>query len=962
MEFWRKAFDSCMLVLTSGAVSKDVWIYLESLDQEVLASRRPDERLGINHCVHEKRITEGDQTKEKVSLDQLLKRKQWCPERGIIAISAPEDGYAKDYFAERLMTLAYDWLKDQSGSIRNFWCLRKKVKEWYLPIFVMEEVLEGYHDDAEMTSVCTDKMAAVCADKMAYVCTDSIKLWLENHTNIRWDKRQCGGFRRFMKYMLQKEQVLLLLPRGCLEDVPRSIQKLIVWVSSREKKEHGNLAIYVVDRNKEFCSLQYMYPVELGELTNDEIMAHIKFVVKNNSERVGFFERQLEKDASLLKKELQIPERLLLLSKLLGESGIEDKHFSMDKLKVMKSTMQFYEFIICKSIAICVKEVCGGDIDNKASRVVYETLRDVAWRGIDEGKEEGLLNRVNDDFRKNLKTPWIGRLGGTFEIWTKLAQHKDFLIDSDYNFYFVGCKHYLIAENLFSLLKKDLENIKIALSNPVFLEKSNRQIYLFLIDIIKDRVKNNVRRNQYFDIIWNSVTDDKISGENNRVQVLADIMNRYGIIGDMTYSSKFGDFILKELSKQYYDSNIFDTLHSISIQYEELNINHYLMIRYSELRNSKNFDAVDNQKRRLVYYFGKEKCGIPEAAIEDLVDAEVHIHVKYHIMLAVIENYDPVVESLLEKHKQKIKKCVKGWEEDCILYSDYQILFAKRNNVERGAGSEENELQERLFQELEKGEYWRRAHAAGALGRQGLLKSVDELLDRLADEISRIPEEENSLKAVSYMVEAICEIFYWQNKDIKEKEESDSKYQRYHSELEASIKKFMELITFDGRCGEKSAQDVRMRYFVVFATVSEGIIYLVESVENKMPEEIGRHIKDGIKDLGGKYNAITKALEIISVMLREETDNAEQKCRMVDDFYKKLSVICTPGDDKKIGKEQKIGDVSIQGAYTVNNSGSVENQTNIEAQNVLQFNISLQDTVKAMDLEKDTDSSSNGMI
>lgn len=904
IEVWIK-----LMFARPSAASKLMWRYLSVIDRKYLSSKRPDRENGINHCVYEERISKNTWGYES-TLEELLRRTGWCSERGIIVIDAPANGYAKDYLADRLMTLCYDFLVGQSIKYKNFFKLERVLGNgFYIPIRIREDAIGDFGEEDNL-------------ERLSAICVKSIELEMREEGE-KWRDKDSAKLSIFISYMLQKGKIFLGLSRGCLEKRP-DLQDLIINEFSKGKNRASNMAVYVVDEDRDFCNGQYCYFIKLEKLSRDEILSHINFIIKEDANTAEFFEKLLEENEQL-QKELQIPERLLLLSKV-HEEKIQQNNISIfgEELKQIKNVVQFYDFIIHNCIELCIRNTFRVRVGENTSTVIYRALKEVAWSKIESIKDEKIwLNAIDERFWHSLENQNKKTQKDNQGIWKKLVNNPDFLVDDKKKFSFIGCEHYLVALNLFEKLQESNRSAKTALCNPIFLEKSNSQIFLFLIDIIKDKIDDEGIKEQYFNIIWSSITDDRISGEYNRVQVLADVLKRYGRMRDITYINKFIEFILTEISRQYYDINVFDAIHRINEECPELDINRNLRERYQNLRRIRGTspELIDNQKRRLSYYFGKERCDIPEAAVADLVDRNVHLHVKYHIILAIIENYIPSnlrqMRKLLNRYDKRIAACESDWKEDCILYSDYLLLRSKRDNMERGYGPEERELQRRLVTQLGEGEYWKRAHAAGALGRQGLDGSVNNLQQQLRREIENILNDRNSLKAVSYIVEAICEIFYRLNEDIKRKGEEQERRAQYQASLEECVKIFTNLISLNNQKGvEESGQDGLLEFFVIFATLSEGIIYLMENVNDRMPEEFGKHIKEGKKDLKSKYRTILMALSIVEDKIYTETENIRQKRCTVEEIYNRLdetkSFFDSTADEKDLGNIPNTGPIDTQ--------------------------------------------------
>lgn len=889
--------------------SKIIWEYLDSLDRRFFSVKRADEEKGTNHCVYENRIAMTDSGKKApISLRKLLEGTEPYPEKGIIMISAPSDGYAKDFFAIRLMILGYDALREKGGNLKDFVKMQEGLR---VPIVVLEDAIKFYQEKNAL-------------DNLSRICTDSIRLWLERNEGNQWSAEEDPALNELMYRLLTAGQLLLLMPRESFENIP-SLFPFVIHALYSGGRKNGNLIIYVGEDEDRFYEQQYCRLVQLGDLSKEEILEHIRFVSLNDEETVSFFQELLVEN-EFINNELKIPERLLFMTKFfMGESQINND--DKKTLKKLKNAAQLYEAVIDNSIRASVQKHLKKPVSQKTLKIVRDTLSRMAWGEI-TGKEEteDLIDKTNGLFRDSLKKSAREQLGAGFEIWSRLTDDSDFLVDGKNEFHFIGCKHYLAAEKLLYELQNQKGQREDILCTPAFLEKENYQIYLFLIDLIKDKVKEQETQKEYFDIIWKSITDDRMQGENNRVQVLISILERFGRMHDVNFINAFLNFVLKELSSKYYDSHVFDTIHMINEDYPDVGINDYLKKCYERLRKDtdKSKESVDNQKRRLSYFFGKEKCGIPTAVIEDLLDPTVHIHVKYHIILAVIENYDePGTQKILKENYEKITACTE--KADCILYSDYLMLMAKINNVERGHVEEELRLQSKLFLELKQGQYWKRAHAAGALGRQGLYASVEKLQEQLRNEMQQIETQRDSLKAVSYIVEAICELFYRQNKDITEKGEDATRRQQYCEGIRQCTESFLNMISLEANDEERAEDtDQERRAMMTYATIAEGIIYLAGPVESNPPEDIGRHIREGQKNLQENCRTVLKSFDIVKTNYGNSFGNVADKIENMQQLSNRLYYMTARKREK--GNEQEKCPDCDAGSVIVNNKGPVTHQ------------------------------------
>ena len=128
-----------------------------------------------------------------------------------------------------------------------------------------------------------------------------------------------------------------------------------------------------------------------------------------------------------------------------------------------------------------------------------------------------------------------------------------------------------------------------------------------------------------------------------------------------------------------------------------------------------------------------------------------------------MENYGKHKEStelVTERFEQLEDYC--GRSEDAIIRSDFCILYEKHKNREWIYPENMQKLMGELEAKMEDQIYWIRAHAAGAIGRRNKAKSYNLLTNRIERELQLIYDKKgdyrNSIKVISYSVEAVCEL------------------------------------------------------------------------------------------------------------------------------------------------------------------------------------------------------------
>lgn len=229
---------------------------------------------------------------------------------------------------------------------------------------------------------------------------------------------------------------------------------------------------------------------------------------------------------------------------------------------------------------------------------------------------------------------------------------------------------------------------------------------------------------------------------------------------DKDNSQKYFQWMMDRLGKSTYDSSIYEALYRLSF-YPDKDIPKLLEDLYKKEKNPV-------VKRRIVYYFGYAKSGLPTQMLDDLCQKEnTDIHLKYHVISALIDNYSN------EKVKDEVNKrfsdleCALGTHVNPVLRSDFERLYALyQNGRQYLSGEDPKRCVDELMDKLANGEYWEKAHAAGALSRRSysdnvntVILKLEDILDQELTKLSSVEEaDSNMLKTVSYIVEACCQL------------------------------------------------------------------------------------------------------------------------------------------------------------------------------------------------------------
>lgn len=327
------------------------------------------------------------------------------------------------------------------------------------------------------------------------------------------------------------------------------------------------------------------------------------------------------------------------------------------------------------------------------------------------------------------------------------------------------------------------------------------------------------------------------------VQTHCKLLLRAKIAYDCQFSSHYIGKVYEEafvtLQEEFYDYSALEVFNELDGKGESYDSGSYLKIRYVELDQAgEPHDEIQrvNIKKRSVYYLGISHKGISSKMLEELMKEGTDLHLKYHIIRAIVECYDTDLKTkdLIDRNYEELKQYCED-SDDPIIMSDFSVLYRKVNldGVTPFMSAKESDMWlKRLTDTLEDKTYWKRAHAAGALGRRsGISKHHEDLLvNHIKKELQRIYNHEgegyefrNSIKVISYSVEAICEI-------------SDLNLNCRSAAKEQTIRQLVEMLDID-RLGDQDIEDA-------YATIATGIEFLISADTQKLPFNLGGRFRN----------------------------------------------------------------------------------------------------------------------
>ena len=564
---------------------------------------------------------------------------------------------------------------------------------------------------------------------------------------------------------------------GWLDEMENELSRILNYGKITEvydeKAKYRNLAILTVNSDSEikesFLNKNNAVFISLKKLTPKEVEKYLNCYLKDIS--------HFATDDNILEI-IRYPEHLKMLEKLYNEKLIH-----INSSNFLNDAFDFYEYFI------------RANIQKKLQSVEYER-----GKKIDEKYRVDAIYLNLQDYAVNL---YINKK----RLEKKPSQYFDFsdynyigILDDEGNFRFPLCGYYLLAQYLVKeIAENSLKDIPQCL-----LEEPLEIILLWMSKMIEDV--------EVFSLYW------KILNQNSSCKLLLLAKIVKSSMYQMEYVDKIYEKAFDNLNKEFYDYTVLEAFKVLDVQGAA-----HLKTRYLALENS-NSVLVNNIKKRCVYYLGISHSGIVGRMIEELMEDSTDQHLKYHIIRSIVENYGEDTKStqLIDRYFDKlIEYC--GISEDAIIKSDFCVLYKKCKGEEWTSHEEQHRLLRALTVLLESDVYWIRAHAAGAIGRANSNMAYDLLINRIEQELAFIYEQKegfrNSIKVISYSIEAICELTERNRKDPTE-----------------IIARLVNLLDMD-KLGDRDIEDS-------YSTIATGIEYMISSDTEKLPFNLGGRFRN----------------------------------------------------------------------------------------------------------------------
>lgn len=498
-------------------------------------------------------------------------------------------------------------------------------------------------------------------------------------------------------------------------DLNEITQQILKQISPYSEHPFKPLAVFIEKSNFEPEARQQCCCIDVAPLTLSQITGYLFSELperfRNQKEAEDFL-----KQGDDLVRILDKPERLLMYIEFAGQKSKQnEKRFTIS---------QIYESFVKTEVEKACKKR-----DDLSEKKLYKWLEEQARAGRTGNPDE--YSRLVDCFKD-----------------TQMFHFKDQM------FRFEGCRYYLAARSYY---KPNMPRKKILSNILDIVQKEPEDTLCFYADLFWSDGSN--RFNIFFDQLVLALGKPEVI---EKVSFPSLIIGR--VMGfTNTYQEKGFEYIqwmVDKLAGHTYDSSIYEALYKLSV-YPDNIITKWLEDLYKKEKNPV-------VKRRIVYYFGYAKSGLPTQMLDDLCQEEnTDIHLKYHVISALIDNYsNQEVKDEVNKRFSDLERAL-GTHVNPVLRSDFERLYALSHNGRQWmSGEGQKRCVDELMDKLANGGYWEKAHAAGALSRRSYSDNVNTVILKLADildqELMKLSSAEeanpNMLKTVSYIVEACCQL------------------------------------------------------------------------------------------------------------------------------------------------------------------------------------------------------------
>lgn len=700
----------------------------------------------------------------RIPLTQFFWKNDAQRKENIIIISG-EKHIGKSFFVEKILSNCIVSVSEEKKNL-----IKKNNQGLYrIPILVKQS---WFHQQGEKISTLDVLITEVLAE---HHCQNrNEKNWLKEDVEKLLSQGRFVVYFQDNEWICTEEKLANILEFGKVYSnycANAKYRNIVLFTSDMKGKIKDS---FLNERNSGYICLKPLQTEEVKEYLEKRKLTKLLEIAQNHEDIMEL---------------MQYPEHLRMFEVL-------DSQEMINSLAAIKDKFDLYEFFIRAHIKKVLENANAYEIHRE--NTIFEDLQDYSWNSYIEDRNNLTIGKSRYFTSDN------GEKCGL------LKKEISDLDKSKYNFVFPYCAYFLIAKRLLEKITNEKDGL---LSNwipstvkPEILER----ILILVSQMIKETEE------EVFAKYWKLLIYDS----RYTLLLLAKVVknsNFQNIYERMLYEKAF-----ENLKSEFYDYSVLETFQELSVGCAR-----YLRSEYFTLDNYTEKER-NNIKKRIVYYLGISHNGILEGMIDELLAENTDRHLKYHIIRAAVENCgvsEDTTQLILRRISDIGKYCLQ--DSDPIIKSDFTLLYEKCfPNKSWQTEAEKMHMQNQLETKLTDDIYWVRAHAAGAIGRIKNEEASELLINCIKQELQNIYNlrNRNSIKVISYSVEALCELDEKLSRDSKEK----------------VIKQLLELLVVS-KMPNKDIEDA-------YSTIATGIEFMINQSKDKPAFNLGGRFRNKTLD------------------------------------------------------------------------------------------------------------------
>lgn len=634
-------------------------------------------------------------------------------QKNIIVFRGDREGDGKEFYLHKLIETCYEVIPHFVWE--DFERLRRDNLRFRFPIVIDRDSMQIIFSKDKITMV---ELTEICF--ISQLCLES--------------QDQKAVAKEVSLYLASNGMLAFFVGAGVCDDPLSFITTHLAPLPDSVSKLPALILFADRDFVAELSEGEDFYCVDIPPLSDEEILRYIAIEVPDCSEILRRYKRKPEA-LELLRKQ----ERLLKQVQRWKRPSYENRLYGTSILEVESN----YISDLIEEVLYLHKHKTSKDKD-KLLDSLYEAAES-ELRG-----EEISLDTINT-------------LKGTD------------CFNSNGKFTFAHCRYFLVAEKCFkdSRIKKRYSEKELEKTLQIVLENWPIEVQYYFAEIFVNGKKRGGRQ-KAFSKYWNALCQvlKKTEIGYNNIPAPALVLVRTMVFTNQIRSSHdlYVKWAVDSLKNENYDEKVFEGLTelrkcNIDDKDEKADIDDLLQ---NALLNEYNSTSIPEVRRRIIYFYSRAGYLIPNEIVKTLSDEGSDKHLRYHIVSALIETVEVEGFNSLEFYENDLhSKWVDNKKaNDPILQCELETLYFKIVNRYHPRCTPIDESINSLIIKLSNGEYWEKAHSAGALCRMAGLDAehirmiINSFYSILEIEFDALQEgkEQNRLKTVSYVVEALCKL------------------------------------------------------------------------------------------------------------------------------------------------------------------------------------------------------------